>query len=252
MKPKNRAAATRVAAAARNAAASAAAPAAKIAASAAKVTEAAPVAKAAAPAAKITEAAPAAKVVAPPAPAAKITEAAPVAKAAAPAAKVVAPPAPAAPTAAATVSAAAPVAVAVHVAAVAAPVATAFASAPELLRSFTMPTVDCEALVAAQRRNLEAAAEVYRVATEGLKAVARRQGEVFRETVAELQSQASRAEAPEKYVELATSMAHKSFEQVREIADLAAQANKDVLEIVVKRSNDAIAEFRAAVKVTRT
>jgi phasin family protein len=103
--------------------------------------------------------------------------------------------------------------------------------------------------MATQRRNLDAAIEAYRVATEGLKAVAKRQEEVIKETVAQLQGQATKIDAPQKYVELATSMAHKSFEQVREIAEMATKANKDVLDVVVKRSNDAIAELKAAVKV---
>ena len=122
-------------------------------------------------------------------------------------------------------------------------------TAAEMLKNLPIPSVDFESLMATQRRNLDAAIEAYRVATEGLKAVAKRQEEVIKETVAQLQGEATKIDAPQKYVELATSMAHKSFEQVREIAEMATKANKDVLDVVVKRSNDAIAELKAAVKV---
>jgi phasin family protein len=119
----------------------------------------------------------------------------------------------------------------------------------EFLKSLPTPTVDFEAVLATQKRNVETAIEAYRVATEGLKAIARRQEEIVKETVSTLQSKASTIDAPEKYVELATSLAHKSFDQVREIAELAAKTNKDVLDVVVKRSNDAVAELKAAVKL---
>jgi hypothetical protein len=114
-----------------------------------------------------------------------------------------------------------------------------------------LPVIDFEALIATQKRNLDAVIEANRVAAEGLKAIAVRQDAVLKETVEQLKGQAVDTKAPEKYVGVVTSMASKSFEQIREIADLTAKANKDVLDLMTRRTNDAIAEIQAAVKVTK-
>lgn len=126
------------------------------------------------------------------------------------------------------------------------------AAAPaEFLKNLPLPTLDLEALVATQKRNLDAAVEAHRVATEGIKAIAARQEEIVKGAVGELQNLGRELKTPEKYVELATAMARKSFDQVREVAELAAKANKDVLEVVIKRSNDSLNELKAAVKVAQ-
>jgi hypothetical protein len=115
----------------------------------------------------------------------------------------------------------------------------------------SLPTVDLDALVAAQQRNHDAAVEACRLATEGAKAVAKRQEEILEANVAELQGRIGKLESPEKYLELATAMAQRSFDQAREISDLAAKANREVLDVVTRRSNDALAELGAVVKAAK-
>jgi len=114
-----------------------------------------------------------------------------------------------------------------------------------------LPTIDFDALVAARKRNHDAAVETCRVAAEGFKAIARRQSEMLEANVAELQSRIGKLESPVKYLELAAAMTRRSFEHVREIAEMAARTNKEVLALLVKRSNDAVAELEAAVKVAK-
>lgn len=125
------------------------------------------------------------------------------------------------------------------------------ATPTDFLKNLQVPTVDVESLFATQRKNLDAAVEAYRVATDGIKAIAKRQDEIVKETVGQLKGQATKVEAPEKYVELATAMARQSFDQMREISELALKANREVLDVFTKRSNDAMAELKAAVKVAK-
>jgi phasin family protein len=119
----------------------------------------------------------------------------------------------------------------------------------EFLKNLPTPAVDFEALVTTQKRNFDAAIEAHRVAAEGFKAIAKRQEEVIKETISQLQSQAGKLEAPEKLLETTTAIARRSFDQVRELAEMTARTNKEVLDLVVKRSNDALAELKAAVKL---
>src|SRR5690242_16910000 len=63
--------------------------------------------------------------------------------------------------------------------------------ASRLLGDLKVPGVDVEAVMASQRRNLEALSEANKLAVEGLQAVAKRQAEIFRQMMEET-SQAMR------------------------------------------------------------
>ena len=54
-----------------------------------------------------------------------------------------------------------------------------------LLKQYKLPGVDVDAIVASQKKNLEALTSANRVAIEGLQAVAKRQAEILQETMNE-------------------------------------------------------------------
>ncbi|MBI5547768.1 MAG: phasin family protein, partial [Deltaproteobacteria bacterium] len=97
----------------------------------------------------------------------------------------------------------------------------------EMLKGLSVPGVDVGALIDSQKRNLEALAEATRVSLEGLQAVAKRQEEMLRNAAGEIQAAASELKSPEKYAEFATTIAKKSLDQARELAELVAKANRD-------------------------
>ena len=54
-----------------------------------------------------------------------------------------------------------------------------------ILKQYKLPGVDVDAIVASQKKNLEALTSANRVAIEGLQAVAKRQAEILQETMNE-------------------------------------------------------------------
>lgn len=126
----------------------------------------------------------------------------------------------------------------------------AFAPA-EILKSFHLPGVDVEALMASQKKNLDAIVEAQRVAVEGMQTVARRQEEIVRGAFEEVQKVAKAAKSPEAYLTLATEMARKSLDQVREIAELTAKANQDVVDVVTRRATEGFEELKSLVKIAK-
>src|SRR5690242_16468944 len=66
----------------------------------------------------------------------------------------------------------------------------------KMLSEFKVPGVDLDAVLQAQRKNIEALTAANRTAAEGVQAFARRQGEILRQNLAELQTQFSSIASP--------------------------------------------------------
>lgn len=118
----------------------------------------------------------------------------------------------------------------------------------DLFKNLNVPGVDMEALIASQKKNIDAIVEANKLAVEGLQAVAKRQEELVREAVNEIQAAAREVKTPDKLATFTADVAQKALDQTREIGEMVAKANKDVLEVVNKRTAASIAEFKAAVK----
>lgn len=125
----------------------------------------------------------------------------------------------------------------------------------KVLGEFKLPGVDVDALLQAQRKNIEALTAANRTAAEGLQAFARRQGEILRQNLAELQTQFSTAVsagAPEeklaKQTELAKTAFEKAITDIKELAELLAKSNTEAAEIVGKRVSASFDELKAVLK----
>lgn len=118
----------------------------------------------------------------------------------------------------------------------------------ELFEGLSVPGVDLVALLASQKKNLEAIVEANRAVAEGLRAVARRQEELVREAVTEIQTAARELKAPDELARFSAQVAQKTMDQAREIGELVAKANREVLDVVNQRTAASIAEFKAAAK----
>src|SRR5262245_53538271 len=97
----------------------------------------------------------------------------------------------------------------------------------KMLSEYKLPGIDLDAMLQAQRKNIEALTAANRTAAEGLQAFARRQSEILRQNMAELQSQLSSAVssgAPEeklaKQAELAKSAFEKAIKDMKELSEL--------------------------------
>ncbi|MCC7275823.1 MAG: TIGR01841 family phasin [Alphaproteobacteria bacterium] len=122
----------------------------------------------------------------------------------------------------------------------------------KMLADFKMPGVDTAAMMAAQRRNVEALAKANQLAAEGLQAVMKRQAEILRQTMEEatrMMGSLSQAGGPEQQMARQAEVAKTAFEtaiaNMREIAELVARANKDTFDVINKRVAESLDEVRA-------
>ncbi|MDE1902510.1 MAG: TIGR01841 family phasin [Alphaproteobacteria bacterium] len=120
---------------------------------------------------------------------------------------------------------------------------------------FTLPGFDVEAVLACQRKNIEALTQANQLAVEGVQAVARRQAEIAREAIDEASTvlrEIVQPTAPEeriaKQAELLKQTFERSLANTRELALLLAKANTEAFDVVAKRVAQGFEEIRDEAK----
>jgi len=111
---------------------------------------------------------------------------------------------------------------------------------------------DIEALVAANRKNLETLSTANRVALEGAQAVARRNMEMMQNSLTEL-AEAMKAladtHAPQakaaKQAELLKQAYQRAVANMKELSDLIQQSSAEALSVINKRFAEAMDEVKA-------
>lgn len=121
-----------------------------------------------------------------------------------------------------------------------------------LVGDFRVPGLDTEAMLAAQRRNIEAITKANQLAAEGMQAVMKRQAEILRQTMEEasrMMGAIAQAGGPEQQAVKQAEVAKAAFEaaiaNTKEIADLVARANQDTFAVINKRVAESMDEVRA-------
>jgi phasin family protein len=121
----------------------------------------------------------------------------------------------------------------------------------KLFERFRLPGVDVPALMEAQRKNVEALREANQKAYAGALALAQRQAEILEETVREWQSAAkdltfkSPAESTAaKQADLARKAVEQALANMRELAEMAVKSQAEAYEVIGKRVQSGIQEFR--------
>src|ERR1700730_370296 len=105
-----------------------------------------------------------------------------------------------------------------------------FEDLKRLIEKFQLPSVDIDALIDWQRRDIEALTEANRQASEGLKALVERRNEILRETLTEWQAavkDATSAEAITKRAEAAKQDVQQAIENVRQLSGMEAQSRNN-------------------------
>lgn len=118
---------------------------------------------------------------------------------------------------------------------------------------FKVPGVDAETLLEAQRKNIEAITAANRVAFEGVQAIAQRQAEILRQTMAgavEAGKALSGVGNPQDQLVKQTQLAKDSYEtacaNVRELAEMNAKSGAEALEVITKRVSEGLDEVQKA------
>jgi phasin family protein len=122
-----------------------------------------------------------------------------------------------------------------------------FEDLKKLIEKFQLPSVDIDALIDWQRRDLEALTEANRQASEGLKALVERRNEILRETLAEWQAavkDATSAEAMSKRAETAKHGVQKAIANFRELSEMEAQARNNAWKVVQERMQENMANLQ--------
>ncbi len=123
----------------------------------------------------------------------------------------------------------------------------------ELFNVAKLPTVDADAVLAAQQKNVDAMIEANKVVIAGYQDLYKRQVALFEAAVAEtkdklaqVQGQPLTADQATQNVEALKTAFEKAAADVKELAELAQKANTGAFEIVKARAEEAVAEFKAA------
>jgi phasin family protein len=125
----------------------------------------------------------------------------------------------------------------------------------KMMADFRFRPFDVEAVMACQRRNIEALAQANQLTVEAVQAVARRQIEIARQTFEDmsalLRDFAQPASAEDRIVkntEYAKQILEKSVSNGREITMLATKAGTEAADVLRKRACEGLDEMREFAK----
>ena len=122
---------------------------------------------------------------------------------------------------------------------------------PKYFEQFKVPAMDVDALVAAQKKNIEVLTAANKIMFEGARAVSARQVEILRqgmeEAVANVQALTA-AGAPDKAIVKQAEIAKKSYEEglanLQELAELASKSNTEAAELINGRVTESFEEMK--------
>ncbi|MER9968206.1 TIGR01841 family phasin [Mesorhizobium sp. M0060] len=119
-------------------------------------------------------------------------------------------------------------------------------------RDLKLPNVDVEAILAHNRKNLEALEKSARASAAGASALLSRQREMLQDTLREItdMAQSYRAGNPKEMMEKQAAFARRSFEtalkNAGEMAELVRTSGTESIEILRSRIKEAMEEIRAS------
>ncbi|MER8368095.1 TIGR01841 family phasin [Mesorhizobium sp. M1378] len=119
-------------------------------------------------------------------------------------------------------------------------------------RDLKLPNVDVEAILAHNRKNLEALEKSARASAAGASALLSRQREMLQDTLREITDMAQNYRAPgnpQEMMQKQAAFARRSFEtalkNAGEMAELARASGTESIEILRSRIKEAMEEIRA-------
>ena len=126
------------------------------------------------------------------------------------------------------------------------------------LANLKLPGVDTEALVSAQKKNMDALVEANKAAAAGYQELFRKQVAIFEDTMAEAKRQMAAFDAtkidPDKAKaqgDLVKAAFEKALSNMQALAESAQKANADAYDIVAARIRESMGELRDMAGKTR-
>lgn len=122
----------------------------------------------------------------------------------------------------------------------------------KMTKDMNIPTVDVDAVVKTQQKNIEALTAANKSATESVKALAQRQTEIIQKTMTETQAaidSLTKSKTPQdaaaKQVDFVKSAFDTAFSNMRELADIVSATNKDNMDKFNSRVAESFDEMQA-------
>jgi len=125
-----------------------------------------------------------------------------------------------------------------------------------VMGEWRLPGLDFEAMAQAQRRNIEALTHANQVALEGTQTWVRRNLELARQSMEDLQAMLSEITKPDgsmedrlaRQAEFSRKAIEKGLENFRELAEVMTKANADAMDVIAKRVSEGLDEVRDLAK----
>lgn len=121
------------------------------------------------------------------------------------------------------------------------------------LKSFAVPGVDVEAVMASQRKNIDALATASRSTLDGAHAVGKRQAEILQETMSRtahslesLAKAGSPLDIAAKQVELMKEGFETALGNMRELAEMVSKAQQGAVDAITDRVTQSLGELKQA------
>lgn len=115
--------------------------------------------------------------------------------------------------------------------------------------------VDVQAVVSAQKRNVEALTAANQLAAEGFQALAKRQTEIMRQTVEattaamrDLIGQGSPEEKAARQTEFAQEAFQRAINHSRELAEMMQRAQGEAFDVINRRVNESLEELKSMIR----
>jgi len=130
--------------------------------------------------------------------------------------------------------------------------ANPFGDLKETLEKFQMPGVDMDAIIESRRKDLDALVAANQAVMESIKALSRKQTELLtqamqgaHEAASVLSENGTGAPDPVKYAETVRKAYEKTVRDMTEMADMARQAQADLLSGMTQRATQSLKEIQA-------
>jgi phasin family protein len=127
-----------------------------------------------------------------------------------------------------------------------------FGDVTQMMEQFKMPGIDMTAIVQAQRKGIESLVEANKAAFESMQALAKRQTEMMTEAMQDMQSAAKNGVGgmtdPTKQAELVRKGFEKTLANMKELAEMARQAQSDAVARITQSASDGVQNIKAMAK----
>jgi phasin family protein len=132
------------------------------------------------------------------------------------------------------------------------PSGEAFGDLRRVMGEWRIPNIDLDAVAQSQRRNIEALTQANQLALEGTQALMRRNLELARQGMEDLQAMMSELTRPNgsledriaRQAEYSKKAIEEGLASFRDLADLVTKANNDAMNVLTKRVTESLEEVR--------